>query len=71
MALVERCDPTDRRISGGSPVGSTPATRRSGRLKLYEVLEYLAAFPYFGEDFPDSTVLEDFQALLNSWLAFK
>ncbi|WP_372404580.1 phosphotransferase family protein [Streptomyces luteireticuli] len=39
------------------------------RLAVYQGIEYLAGFPYFGAAWPDATMLTGFRRLLNDWLA--
>ncbi|MGP4030315.1 phosphotransferase family protein [Actinomadura sp. 3N407] len=38
------------------------------RLTVYQGIEYLAAFPYFGAAWPDSTMLDGFRGLLAGWM---
>lgn len=38
------------------------------RLTLYQGIEYLAAFPYFGAAWPDEAMLDGFRKLLANWM---
>ncbi|MCZ4125426.1 phosphotransferase family protein [Streptomyces sp. H39-S7] len=38
------------------------------RLTIYQGIEYLAAFPYFGAAWPDPVMLNGFRTLLGSWM---
>ncbi|WP_327074481.1 aminoglycoside phosphotransferase family protein [Kitasatospora purpeofusca] len=38
------------------------------RLTLYQGIEYLAAFPYFGSAWPDERMLASFRTLLSGWM---
>lgn len=39
------------------------------RIFLYQAIEYLAAFPYFGERFPNLAMLKSFHSLIAAWMA--
>lgn len=38
------------------------------RLTVYQGIEYLAAFPYFGAAWPDEAMLDGFRTLLAGWM---
>lgn len=38
------------------------------RLVVYQGIEYLAGFPYFGRTWPDAAMLESFRRLLGRWM---
>ncbi|MGH3980400.1 MAG: phosphotransferase, partial [Pseudonocardiaceae bacterium] len=38
------------------------------RLVVYQGIEYLAGFPYFGRTWPDAAMLESFRRLLGCWM---